>query len=121
MKPMYQVLASIALFLMVMNSLITFATTREEGSAYHLKSAPAQWRIEVLEDNFYFSKADETELKRHVLGFFDQAGTPTYTRLNHYSVCLCIVFIFSVLGYFRERYLAKDRKRAEQGADGNPH
>jgi hypothetical protein len=121
MKAIYQALASIALFLMVMNSVITFATTREEATAYDLKSAPTQWRIEVLKDNFFFSKADETELKERVLGFFNQAGTPTYKRLEHYSVCLCIVFIFSVFGYFRERYLAKDRKRAEQNADGNPH
>lgn len=120
MKAIYQALASLALFLLVMISVITFATTREEATAYHLKSAPAQWRIEVLEENFYFSKADESELKGHVLGFFNQAGTPTYKRLEHYSVCLCIVFIFSIVGYFRERYLDKDRKRAEN-ADGNPH
>lgn len=113
MKPIYQALASIALFLIVMNSVITFATTREEATACHLRSAPTQWRIDVLEDNSFFSKADETELKKHVLEFFDQAGSPTYTRLNHYSVCLCIVFIFSVFGYFRERYLAKGPKRAE--------
>lgn len=120
MKAIYQALASTALFLKVINSVITFATTREEGTAYHLKSAPTQWRIDVLEDNIFFSEADEAELKKHVLGFFDQAGTPTYTRLNHYSVCLCIVFIFSVFGYFRERYLAKGPKRAKQGADDKP-
>lgn len=121
MKAIYQALASIALFLIVMNSAITIATTPEEATAYHLESAPRQWRIEVIEDNSFFSKADESELKRHVLGFFNQAGTPTYGRLNHYSVSLWIVFSFSVFGYLRERYLENKSKRAVDGAQGNSH
>lgn len=111
MKAIYLALTSISLFLMAMINVMTFATTPEEATAFDLQSVPALWRIEVLEDNWHFSKADESELKRHVLGFFNQAGTPTYKRLDHYSVCFCLIFMFAVFGYFRERYLAKDRSR----------
>lgn len=113
MKAIYQTLASIALFLLVMISAISIATTPEEATVNDLQSAPTKWRIEVLKDNVFFSKANEAELKRHVLGFFTQAGTPTYERMSRYSDCLCIVFIFSAFGYFRERFIVKTQKRSD--------
>lgn len=111
MKLLYFSLASLTLFLLLMFSSISIATTRAEATAHDLKSASAQWRIEVLDQDLQFSDADESELKRDVLEFFNQAGSPTYSRIDHYTDCLCIVFIFSALGYFRERYVETKGKR----------
>ncbi len=56
MKALYLILAVAALFLMVMQSVITFATTPEEATVSQMKNAPNKWLIYVSEDDFYFSK-----------------------------------------------------------------
>lgn len=117
MKWVYQFLAAASLFLMVMGSLTTFATTPEESTAHRLEGSASQWRIEVLEEDFQIKKASEAELKHDLLGFFKQAGTPTYRKLNHYFECLCLVFIFSAVGWLREIYIGRGPRQAKAGTD----
>ena len=117
MKWIYQFLAAASLFLMVMGSTISVGTTPAESAAYDLKRSPSDWRIEVLKDGFHVSKANEAELKQNLLGFFKQAGTPTYRKLNHYFECLCLVFIFSAVGWLREIYIGRGPRQAKARMD----
>jgi hypothetical protein len=119
MKAFYLLLTVVALFLMTMQSVITFATPREEATVSHMEQEPDKWRVDVTEDNFYFKKEDSERLKKDVLVFFQQAGSPTYSKLGGIFNCLAIVFGFSAVGYFRERWVQRDRKRAEQVSGGN--
>lgn len=111
MRSFYLALAALSLFLLLLINVVTFATSPEEATVSRLRRDVTQWQIEVREESPGLAKSDEDNLKKHVLGFFDQAGSPTYSKLEHYAVCLCLVFVFSAVGCLREACLSKRVQR----------
>jgi hypothetical protein len=102
MKTLYLSVAVFAVFQMALQCVITYVTSPEEATVARLERAPKDWRFYVNEDSGYFKKEDEEKLKKDVLGFFQHAGSPTYSKLDSIFNCLAIAFVFSAVGYWRE-------------------
>jgi ABC-type transport system involved in multi-copper enzyme maturation permease subunit len=120
MKALYLFLAVATLMMIIIQSVITFAKPAEEATVSQLEKATDAWSIDVIEDNFYFKKGDEKKLKKDILGFFKQAGSPAYLKLVSIFYFLVIVFVFSVMGYFRECWIQRVKTKAEQGSADKP-
>lgn len=97
---------------MAVISVVTIATPPQEATVSEMERVPEKWKIAVIEDNIYFSKEDEDKLKRDILGFFKQAGSPSHSSLRDFFNCMVFVFGFSLIGFSREHWLQRNKQRA---------
>ena len=107
MKVFYLAVTVGLLLVLVFLNTVTIATTVEEVTAMRMSRAPDSWHIVVVNDDLFHPAKSEQDLKRNLLGFFEQAGIPSYRRNERWILCLLVAFGFGVLGCIREWRIAK--------------